>query len=145
MTKINGDTIFSDTFKNLYYLVSGTVAGSVNGIYSQFPSLDSPNFKGYPICIIEAANVGKDSETFGNNNINNYGINSSITIHSKSWNTIDSISDKIGSALDAANKSETGTYASGLVHMDYQTSNGTNVINDSSIHYRGFGLSYEFN
>jgi len=144
MTEINGATIYSDTFGVMYNTVSGILAGSLNGIYSFFPDVGKADFPGYPICTIEGANVAKSRETLGSNYQTLNGVNVMVMLHSKSMQSLDQLSDKLVSGVQASNKGYSGTYVSGLRNFELTSSDvAHNNYGTDRVHTRAFGLNYE--
>ena len=86
MTRIDGATVYSDTFNIIYDCVSGILTGSLKGIYSFFPDIGGANFPGYPICTISSADVASKAATIGSNFINVSDVGVSIVLYSKSMN-----------------------------------------------------------
>lgn len=143
MTAVNGTNLFTNTFNTIYDVISGCVAGSVNGVYASYPD---KNFPGYPICIVNSADVSRDRLTAGSKYLSNYGINVGIVLYSKAMITIDQLSDKIISGLSYSDSSSTGLYASGLTNMSIgETSSLTQTFGEDRVHSKTFGVTFNAN
>ncbi len=144
MTKINGATIYTDTFKVMYYAVSGILTGSLTGIYSYFPDVGGTDFPGYPICTISSPDVSAKAGTIGSNFVTLGGIEIPIELHSKSVKELDELSNLLLSGLINAEKINTSIYASGLSHLRVNSSKTTtNTLGNDRVHTKTFGVTYD--
>lgn len=121
-------SIYSTIYNHINNNVSDPQARSKQWIFSSYPDYTATNFIGYPIIVINKAEIDKSFETFDNANAEN-NVNIIIGIFSTKASVVDQVSDSLDIAM--AMKIDKS-----LTHTDYSEQEGQLIIKNKPVHYR---------